>query len=184
MCRFVGTKNPTGARIILLFVTIVGMVGCLTFGSLIVVATVSNGGSFAIGVGTIVNVSILIMLALAASMYFRKTTFKKHWRAVSIRIVRTPPGEPPEWIRRAWVGLKLPLATGESKARCVPTEGALSGEGPVFSMGYIVNGRKAVASLAAHSPEAAAWWRANAPHVVSSGYQLFFPAESCKELPC
>jgi hypothetical protein len=59
--------------------------------------------------------------------------------------------------------------------------GVLSGVGTEPTTGYLVEGSKAVACLAAHSPRAAAWWRANAPHVLSSGYQLFFPTEVCEK---
>jgi hypothetical protein len=36
--------------------------------------------------------------------------------------------------------------------------------------------------LAATAPEAAAWWRLNAPHVVVGGYLLVFPAEVCERV--
>jgi hypothetical protein len=43
-----------------------------------------------------------------------------------VRIVRTPPGEAPEEIRRAWVGVELPLRRHETNPQCHPTEGVLS----------------------------------------------------------
>src|SRR5258708_2466637 len=33
---------------------------------------------------------------------------------VFVRIIATPTGEPPEEVRRAWIGLELPLAAGET----------------------------------------------------------------------
>jgi hypothetical protein len=50
----------------------------------------------------------------------------------------------------------------------------------VTGYGYAVNGRAAVKALASHSPEAAAWWRTNAPHVLASGYRLWFPSDVCE----
>ena len=44
-----------------------------------------------------------------------------------IRIVRTPPGEAPLWVREKWVGLELPLASGDYGPRHAYTSGVLSG---------------------------------------------------------
>src|SRR5262249_14111542 len=124
-------------------------------------------------------VGVAAMAATVAAVSLRK---KRPPAVTRLRIVRIPPGEPPEWVRCAWVGLELPLAPGEIKARRVTSVGVLSGEGPELGTGYLVDGGKAVARLAAHAPPAAAWWRENARHVVSSGYQLFFPAEVCEKV--
>ena len=94
-------------------------------------------------------------------------------------IKSTPPGEAPEHIRRAWVGLTLPLARAEMEPGALTTVGVLSNQDPEMTMGYAVDGRKAVRYLASHEPEAAAWWRNNAPHVFAGGYRLFFPREVC-----
>src|SRR5262249_16921735 len=96
-----------------------------------------------------------------------------------LRILRTPPGEAPEDIRRAWVGAELPLRRGETEPAPHESVNVLSQQSPEWTNGYVVDGRAAVAALASLSPDAAAWWRANAPHVVARGYRLFFPAEVC-----
>jgi hypothetical protein len=41
--------------------------------------------------------------------------------AIKVRVFDLPPGEAPEWVRRAWVGLDLPLTPGNrSRNRCLP----------------------------------------------------------------
>jgi hypothetical protein len=54
----------------------------------------------------------------------------------------------------------------------------------VFAVGpgYAISGRAAVKALAAHSPEAADWWRKNAAHVVAPQYRLWFPVAVCERL--
>ena len=44
-----------------------------------------------------------------------------------VRIIATPPGEAPEEVRRAWVGLELPLAAGETGPHTTPVGGVLTG---------------------------------------------------------
>jgi hypothetical protein len=44
-----------------------------------------------------------------------------------IRIIATPPGEAPLWVREKWIGLELPLVDGDSAAQEVFTSGVLSG---------------------------------------------------------
>jgi hypothetical protein len=107
------------------------------------------------------------------------------WRnqtVAHLRILRLPPGEAPEEIRRAWVGMELPLRRGETEPRTLQSVGVVSQQGPEVTTGYTVDGRRAVAALASQVPEAAAWWRENAPHVVVSGYRLFFPLEVCERV--
>jgi hypothetical protein len=104
-------------------------------------------------------------------------------RAVAhLRILRVPPGEAPEEIRRAWVGIELPLRRGETQPNPLWSVGVLSQQGPATLTGYAVEGRAAVAALAREAPEAAWWWRTHAPHVVATGYRLFFPTEVCERL--
>ena len=86
-----------------------------------------------------------------------------------IRIRSTPPGEAPEHIRAAWVGLELPLAPNAPGLHSVLGFGVLSAPksaiGQWFALllgrwqretGYIVEADQAVDLLAAKSPEAAA----------------------------
>jgi hypothetical protein len=120
----------------------------------------------------------LLVLALGLGAWANRVV-------ANVRIVRTPPGEAPEAIRRAWVGVELPLRQGETKAGPHLTVGVLSQQGAETMMagsGYAVDGRAAVQALAAHSPEAAAWWREHAPHVLEPGYRLWFPREVCERV--
>jgi hypothetical protein len=116
---------------------------------------------------------------------------------MEIRITGVPPGEAPEWVRRAWVGLVLPLAPGEDGARTLSTGGVLTGpRGCATALvhlllgrakqrrGYVIDADVAVWLLAEKDPEAAAWWQENAPHVLRPGFRFMFPAEvCCEELP-
>jgi hypothetical protein len=112
---------------------------------------------------------------------------------VLVRIVDVPPGEAPEWVRRAWVGLVLPLLPGETGPRSTRTHGvlsgprnwlaklwwALSGKGQ-RSVGYAVRARLAVTLLAEHAPEAAAWWRENAAHILQPESIFIFHVRACR----
>ena len=113
---------------------------------------------------------------------------------MKIRIINTPPGEAPEDIRKAWVGLVLPLPRFRPR-RETWTSGVLSGPrshlgflGAVLSgrlrrqVVYSVIGQVAIDALATHSPHAASWWRQNAAHVLRRGWRLGFPAEVCEEV--
>jgi hypothetical protein len=99
-----------------------------------------------------------------------------------LRIVRTPPGEAPESIRRAWVGVKLPLRRWETEPRVHQAVSVLSHNFPETIAGYAVDGRAAVKALACSSPQAAAWWREHAPHVLERGYRFCFPYEVCERV--
>jgi hypothetical protein len=113
---------------------------------------------------------------------------------VFIRIVATPPGEAPLEVRRAWIGLELPLAAGEKGPRQVPTLGVLSGPrsllGRVAALltgraerkyGYIIDAPQALVLLAEKAPWAAQWWRECAAHCWQPGYRFMFPAEVCED---
>jgi hypothetical protein len=89
---------------------------------------------------------------------------------MEIRITDVPPGEAPEWVRRAWVGVVLPLAPGEDGPRAVSTGGVLTGPRGCATalfhlllgrtkrrMGYVTDAEVAVWLLAERDPEAAAW---------------------------
>jgi hypothetical protein len=97
-----------------------------------------------------------------------------------IRIVARPPGEAPAHIRAAWVGLELPLMDGWIGPRTCYAAGVLSGKRAAIVVGYLVNGKAAIELLAVHAPDAAAWWRTNAPHVLHDGCPLIFPADVCQ----
>lgn len=112
-----------------------------------------------------------------------------------IRIIGVPPGEAPEAVRKAWVGLELPLAAGETTARSARTVGVISGaksrldhvthgveDTAVTRRGYVVDAHGALEVLALHEPDAAAWWEQNAPHAVRRGRKLMFAAHVCREI--
>ena len=97
-----------------------------------------------------------------------------------LRIVATPPGEAPEEIRAAWVGLALPLRKNYSKPVALPTVGVLSQKQTEPAVGYAVLAAEALPLLTRHNPEAAAWWQKSAPHTRAPGYLLIFPIEVCE----
>jgi hypothetical protein len=78
--------------------------------------------------------------------------------------------------------LELPLRPGESDASPEVVVGALTGKVGDWEPGYVVAGAVAIDVLAVHAPEAAAWWRQCAPHVLEPGYDLFFPATVCERI--
>jgi len=109
-----------------------------------------------------------------------------------IRIVATPPGEAPEEIRRAWVGVAIPLPAFHRRAKEWRTAGVLSGPRTLLARlsarwsgslerrsGFAVSVLEAIAALEAARPDAAAWWRANAPHLMRPSRAFVFPAEVC-----
>jgi hypothetical protein len=105
-----------------------------------------------------------------------------------LRITSVPPGEAPLWVREKWVGLSLPLAQRKARALSLFTSGVLSGPRGFFSSigallagklerrsGFLVEAQAAVAVLAKSSPEAAAWWQENTPHLLRPKRYLVFP---------
>jgi hypothetical protein len=101
-------------------------------------------------------------------------------RGGKVRVIDVPPGEAPDWVRQAWIGVELP--TRHKEPRAVPVYEIRSGESAGEWVGYAVDGRAAVRAVAAVSPEAADWWRANLPAVTTPGYQLVFPADVCERV--
>ena len=91
-----------------------------------------------------------------------------------LEITATPPGQAPEWVREKWIGLEIPL---NQQQQGLLTIGVLGGH-PQNSGGYQVDGKVAIELLEKKSPEAANWWRRNAPFVLSS--LLIFKKEVCK----
>jgi hypothetical protein len=123
---------------------------------------------------------VMAVLTLLGGGYLGYRLWKKRPSVMRIRITDTPPGEAPVAIRRAWIGLELPLE-GETTARPMAVVGVLSDEAAATT-GYAVRGRTAVRLLDSHAPAAADWWRENAAHVMDNGYQLVFPADVCERI--
>ena len=110
-----------------------------------------------------------------------------------VRIIATPPGEAPLWVREKWVGLELPLAQRSTNAIAKPTAGVLSGPKTFFASlagrltgryhretGFVVPVADALKALEVRSPEAAAWWRTNAPHLCKRWRCFMFQAQVCE----
>lgn len=111
----------------------------------------------------------------------------------SVRIVRPPSGEAPLWVREAWVGLTLPLK--EASLRTLPSIGVLSGPksslgwlwtsltgAPVTVTGYLTSAAEAIEILAKSRPEAAKWWRENAPKFLREEAEFLFEAPACERV--
>lgn len=113
----------------------------------------------------------------------------------SVRIVSAPPGDAPEEVRRAWVGLVVPLPRGSSGPRSVHTVGVLTGPHTWYRQlwavitgraekmrGFVLDARQCFDLLDAHDPVAAEWWRKNTPHLLRPGQTLLFPSVTCELL--
>ncbi|QJW97759.1 hypothetical protein [Frigoriglobus tundricola] len=116
---------------------------------------------------------------------------------MQVRITATPPGEAPEHVRQAWVGLVLPVAATASGPIAATGYGVLSGRpfgGPLRRLWNRLTGRAArhhqypvpvdaaLAILARTAPAAAAWWREHTPHLVGVGGYFGFAARVCEEV--
>jgi hypothetical protein len=94
-------------------------------------------------------------------------------------------------VREKWVGLYLPLAQQSAEPLRLYTGGVISGPRTrtqawiawLFgkfksSSGYMVEVPAALEALERASPEAAAWWREHAPHLVPPDKLFFFDAQA------
>jgi hypothetical protein len=111
----------------------------------------------------------------------------------SIRIVDVPDGEVPEEIRRAWVGLVLPLADGHPpKPKATHTFGVLSyrwkkwlprrrAKYPVAE-NFIVPGIAAIQVLKKSDRYAAEWWIKNTPYFLQPSFGLGLQPHVCEFL--
>ena len=77
-----------------------------------------------------------------------------------VLIVATPPGEAPEWVRKEWVGLTMPVAKN------VPSRTYLAGvvsgrKADQFTSGYIIETRIALQILKEKNAGAYQWWVGN-----------------------
>ena len=108
-----------------------------------------------------------------------------------LRVTAVPDGEAPLSVREKWVGLRLPLHPSAQDPRRARTFGVLSGPRRTMARlaalflgrsapgyGYLVEAAAAVDVLRQQHPEAAAWWQANAPHMLRPRSYFLF-AESC-----
>jgi hypothetical protein len=113
-------------------------------------------------------------------------------RAHLIKVIATPDGEAPLWVRQKWIGVELPLAQSGSAPITVLGSGVLSGPRNLLARfahlfmgryhrqrGYKVSVQAAVEALARVSPEAANWWMENTPHLQRPGRFFLFQHEAC-----
>lgn len=93
----------------------------------------------------------------------------------SIKIIAVPPGQAPEWVREAWIGLTIPLSS------TITADGLQTGifrGKPENVGGYMVSGQAAVDVLKSNNAEAADWWFENAPLALLGS--LVFKKDVCE----
>jgi hypothetical protein len=98
----------------------------------------------------------------------------------AIKIIKTPEGEAPEWVRKEWVGLTLPIANNAPLRIFV--KGVLGG-GDVKDLEkhlYPISGKKAFSALQNKSPEAFQWWERNSNP--TNHTHLIFHSEHCEAI--
>ena len=93
----------------------------------------------------------------------------------SVRIISTPPGQAPEWVRKGWVGVEIPLPEQISEGGI--QVGVRGGKAQNVG-GYRVVTSEAIEALQKKSPEATEWWMNNVP--LSSISHLVFSKEVCE----
>ena len=109
-----------------------------------------------------------------------------------LRILRTPEGAAPEHVRRAWVGLELPLHDErEFLVQSVLDAERVRSRWQVLwwritgrlrrQRGWSVFIVDALAALERERPLEASWWRQNSPHVNTPG-QVFVFDTGCGEI--
>jgi hypothetical protein len=110
----------------------------------------------------------------------------------TVRIIAAPPGEAPLWVRQRWVGLDLPVARYSGRSRflglgvlTIPRSWwgqwlAVARGRAELVAGYAVEALPAVGILGESSPEAAAWWRENTPHLIAPRRYLIFHEDVCR----
>ncbi|MFA6554675.1 MAG: hypothetical protein WCS89_04195 [Candidatus Paceibacterota bacterium] len=92
----------------------------------------------------------------------------------AIKIVSTPPGQAPEWVRQEWIGAVIPLPKQSSVGIQV---GARGGK-PQNLGGYQVETTEAMKELGKKSPEAVKWWEGNVP--LKAIPRLVFSRDVCE----
>lgn len=95
--------------------------------------------------------------------------------AQEIKIIAVPPGQAPEWVRKEWVGLTMPIA--ENLPPNTFAMGVLGGKSKNPN-GYPIETFTAINILAKKSPKAAQWWI----NCAILGQWLVFKTEVCQLL--
>jgi hypothetical protein len=133
------------------------------------------------------------MVVRAAGKAWQSDGRGRHDAGPRVRIVTIPPGDAPAWVREKWVGLELPLAQSSTEASRSRTAGVLSGPESFLGVlaallrggyqqrsGFKVDVMQALEVLEIRSPDAAQWWRTNAPHLVKPSRCFLFSEQVCK----
>jgi len=92
----------------------------------------------------------------------------------SIKIIATPPGQAPKWVRDGWIGVEIPILKQ-------PTGGiqmGVCGGKAENAGGHQVATHEAVEALRKKSPEAADWWKKN--FSLASISSLVFSKDVCQ----
>jgi hypothetical protein len=97
---------------------------------------------------------------------------------LKIEIIKTPDGQAPEWVRKEWVGIVLPVA--EDVPSGLKQTGVLGGQ-PCIAKGYPVSTEEAIKLLNNKSPKAAGWWQENISPIFMP--YLLFGEQSCEVKP-
>ena len=111
-----------------------------------------------------------------------------------ITFISPPPGEAPDEVRRAWVGVTVPVTTDEARLLdSIPVVGVRSGPHGFWRQllavvtrraetwrGYAIESRKCIEHLRNHDPAAASWWVEHAPRYLEPRRSFVFPAECCE----
>ncbi len=99
-------------------------------------------------------------------------------KAMLIKIVKTPAGKPPEWVRQCWIGIELE-SLGKEK---VTDRDVLIGrcKGRTNLGGYMVDGEVAFRALEKHNKTAYEWWMKYWPEAAFA--TLIFHTDVCEEM--
>ncbi len=95
----------------------------------------------------------------------------------TIQILRTPRGEAPEWVRKAWVGCSLSCF---ARQYVDDNTGVVSRMVEKRSEVYIVDQAVAIEALERNAPHAAAWWRSQG--FPQPGKSFSFDIDCAREL--
>ncbi|HQR09124.1 MAG TPA: hypothetical protein PLN21_20045 [Gemmatales bacterium] len=92
-----------------------------------------------------------------------------------MKIIARPPGDAPEWVRDAWIGLVLPMAV-----ELLPEAASTKAKSQEV-IRFAVYAHEAMAILAAAQPKAAEWWKQKFPAAFTSKTLIFdFAREVCE----
>lgn len=112
----------------------------------------------------------------------------------NIRIIATPPGQAPLWVRDKWVGLQLPLAARYPQRRLRSVSSGVLDGPPTFlgflgrlfrgrlsmTEGFAVDSAQAIAILESKHPDAATWWNSNTPRLIKTNRCFVFQNDVCE----